>query len=194
MARYDLGKSSDLRRWARDTVRGMEKELNREFRQRPVRIPVEIEQRPSSGPLGGYARPLGGYARPLGAASSAAHTAGDVTINVSGDGNQLAVGNSGEVRQSIVRGLPASDLAELIKQLRLVLPELGLNAEDQDDYEAALTTVEKEVERDEPNKGRVRRALAAMGDFLKGTKASETAKALAPLVSAAVQGLQSASG
>lgn len=180
LPKYDFSKSSDLRRWARDTARNIEKELNRELRRRPVRVPVEVHQPTGVAMWHSAAHP--------GLAGTMPDQSGGVTFHVHGDGNQIAVANAGDVQQSIIRGLPAVDLAELIRQLRMAVPELGLAEEDAAEFEAAVDKIEQESVKKEPNKGRLRRALATIGDFLKDSGA-DIAKTLAPLVAVAVQSL-----
>jgi hypothetical protein len=126
---------------------------------------------------------------PMGAFSG---SPGGVTFNVQGDGNQLAVGNTAEVHQSSIHGMREADLAELITQLRAAIPALELDQEDTAEFEVAVSKVEQESAKSEPNKGRLRRALATISDFLKNNGA-ETAKALAPLVAVAVKSLESGS-
>jgi hypothetical protein len=86
--------------------------------------------------------------------------------------------------------MEAADLATLIKQLRAAAPTLGLDQEDTAEFEVAVSRVEQESTKAEPNKGRLRRALTTIGDFLKDNSA-EVAKTLAPLVAASVRALQS---
>jgi hypothetical protein len=182
MPNYDISKPSDLRRWARDTARDIEKELNRELRRHPIRVPIEPQQMRGVGPW----HPT--HQSALGEAFSG--SPGGVTFNVQGDGIQLAVGNAEEVHQSIIQGMGEADLAELIRQLRAATPALELDQEDAAEFEVAVSKVEQESAKSEPNKGRLRRALATISDFLKNNGA-EIAKTLAPLVAAAVQSLQS---
>jgi len=83
-----------------------------------------------------------------------------------------------------------ADLAELIRQLRAATPALELDQEDATEFEVAVNKVELESVNREPNRGRLRRALATISDFLKNNSA-DIAKTLAPLVAASVQSLQS---
>jgi hypothetical protein len=85
-------------------------------------------------------------------------------------GNSLAWNNSGPVSQShqssqqIAPGF--EDLANAVAQTLARLGQIGLPAEEAEDAEASAREILLEVEKDAPDRGRIRRALAALKTFL----------------------------
>lgn len=180
--RYDISKRSDLRRWANDTAKEINKELDRAFkreaRRRPATLPVEVSSSPqlSAGPRASWGGPP--------------QVVNNITnIHTDGQGNQVAVGVEGDVhQQSVVMGMSAQDLTTLISQLRQVKSELNLSPEDAIEYAETVDRIEQEAHSDTPNQGRLRRALNSAGDFLRAG-GGEAAVALIPVVAAAASAL-----
>jgi len=184
MPKYDLSTSSGLRRWARDTARDMNKELGkelkRESRRRPATLPVDVTPR---------SRPGFAPSRPAFVSEEAAQHVTNNYITTSGQGNQVAIGNHGDVhQQSVISGMSAQDLSELVRQLRLAAAGLELAEDDAAEYSEAVDRIEAEAEKETPSKGRLLRALTSVHLFLRDG-GSETVAALAPVVQTAIQAL-----
>ncbi len=124
--------------------------LQKEFNKHPVRIPVETE---------GPTRP----AESLRIAGQTVHNYnGPVVI---GNGNQLAW-NSQNVDQTQKIASDFKYLAEIVVELLKQLPHVGLNDEIRGDTEITAKEVLEEVTQAEPDRGKVRRAVAALKGLL----------------------------
>jgi hypothetical protein len=127
----------------------MMREIQREFNKHPVRVPVETD--PEAPMVGGTT-----YNGPV--------------INITGNGAQVAWNNrsvnqnQGDQHQQIAPGF--EPLAQAVASTLQQLPHAGLANADQQDAEAAANEVLTEVTQAEPDRGKIRRALAALKGLL----------------------------
>jgi len=87
----------------------------------------------------------------------------------SADGAQLAWNSQTvtQIHNEAPQAAPGFEaIAQAVADTLRQLPAIGLPAENQEDAEAAGNEVLAEVVRDEPNRGRIRRAVAAMRGYL----------------------------
>lgn len=160
---YDLSKSSDVRRWARDVGKTLQKGIDQETRRHPVRIPIQTEghSRSSRSPFS------------TGPTMNTTNYHGPVTV---GDGNhvQVASGNTGPVEQHLDDTEIPADYAALVQavnQLISYLPALGLDEDSIHQIEKESEVVFAEVVRDTPDRGLLSRTVT----MLKGLLASVSA-------------------
>jgi hypothetical protein len=130
----------------------MMQEIQREFDKHPIRVPVQTDGSIPAGTAPGHTTIYNGP-----------------VIHGNADGAQLAWGNQ-TVHQTqhrteqVAPGFEA--IAQAVVSTLAGLPEVGLAEDDQLDAEAAANEVLDEVTRPEPDRGKIRRALAALKGFL----------------------------
>ena len=134
--------------------RGIEKltrEIQREFDKHPIQVPVRAQREAG-----------------VEAAAGSTHYYGPV-INVHGDRAQLAWGNRDVVQsqarsEEIAPGYEA--IAQAVVSTLRELASAGLPADDRQEAEAIGAEALAEVVKDEPNRGVIRRSVAALKGFL----------------------------
>jgi hypothetical protein len=129
----------------------MMSDIQREFDKHPIRVPVRTDT-PS-----------------LPAGATAAHTTiyNGPVIHGNADGAQLAWGNQTVVQHQTQQVAPGFEtIAQAVVSTLKQLPAAGLAEEDRQDAEAEANAVLSEVTQAEPDRGKIRRALAALRGFL----------------------------
>lgn len=136
----------------RQGVAKMMQEIQQEFDKHRITVPVDAVQ--GSGPEA--------------LTSSVTHTYNGPIVVVNGDHAQLAWDNQtvtqNQNQGAIAPGFEqvATALVELLKRL----PEMGLDSDSREDVEVSANEALAEVTKPEPNKGKIRRALASIRGML----------------------------
>lgn len=167
----------------------MMRDLQREVDKHPIKARVQPEPRdPSHGDvwIAEPPAPVTNYNGPV--------------VLVSGDGAQVAVAG-GSVTQSrsdsVTVAAPYGPLAAMIAEALENLPSIDLSTDDLADAQAAAEDVLREVVRDEPDPGVVRRGVAAVKGYLASVlvdAGEETGSEVVAWAAGAVSALGSALG
>lgn len=158
----------------------IQRELEREFAKRPIRVPLAGDPSSLTAPHSTVINYLG------------------PVVTVTGDHAQLAWGNDavhqGQSTATIADGY--AELAAVVTKLLALVDQLGLPAEDVADAEDQARTVLAEVTRPSPDSGVVRRGvtmlkgvLAAVAAGVYGGVTAETSEAARDLIEKLVSAL-----
>lgn len=151
---YDLSKSGDIQRWARDLQKGLQKELDREARRNPLKLSVNADVTPTNS-----------RAPVVSSSPVVQHFNGPVVV---GDGTQVQFASNvdGNVEQHQVREVASGyeNVAKVLDGLLQALPDIGLSDGENKKIVEEAEVVLAEATAEEPNK-----TLLAKGiDRLKG--------------------------
>ncbi|MGI5121351.1 hypothetical protein ACQEU5_17740 [Marinactinospora thermotolerans] len=92
----------------------------------------------------------------------------NTVINNEGPGGQFVIGAQGQVRQAAGHALSSAEALALVQHMWDALEDLRLDQVDQADYVSAVSHIEEEVARPQPKRGRLRRGLETVTEFLRG--------------------------